>query len=110
LLGLTTRNTQHTTHIHTTHIHTHAHAHSFENIQHWRQQIALYASTIDIVLLIGTKVRTSPVTPLSGTCSCSDLPRLVLLQVDAAAEERRVTPEEGQALAETMRAQFAETR
>lgn len=57
---------------------------SFENIQHWRQQIALYASTIDIILLIGTKV-------------------------DAAAEERRVTPEEGQALAETMRAQFAET-
>jgi hypothetical protein len=25
-------------------------------MQHWRQQIALYAPTIDIVLLIGTKV------------------------------------------------------
>ncbi|ELR18229.1 Ras subfamily protein [Acanthamoeba castellanii str. Neff] len=66
---------------------------SFENIQHWRQQIALYASTIDIILLIGTKI-------FRDSC---------FLQVDAAAEERRVTPEEGQALAETMRAQFAET-
>ena len=31
---------------------------SFENIEHWRRQVALYAPTTDIILLVGTKVYT----------------------------------------------------
>jgi len=57
---------------------------SFDSLSYWSGQVKLLAPSADIYILVGTKV-------------------------DAAAEDRRVSVEEGQVLAENLGAHFVET-